>query len=153
MSRLIRYAWALSARIDSERWRRRLTLTLGHQSSLAQEIPLFRSFPPFPLGNDELLLATRPFDRLALNTNDHHFLPLVDTFRRRRSLNFNSPYRSNIRIFSLLFILNAHNSIAFRHISRVFQKFLKSISTGSRQCAMSTNKIQVFNLFYIRRIY
>lgn len=35
--------------------------------------------------------------RPALNTNDHHFLPLV-VFRRRWPLNFNSPSRFDARI-------------------------------------------------------
>jgi len=97
MSRLIRRAWASWARIDSERW---LTLTLGHRSSLAQEdlsLPSSISSLAFATAtaspSPHRRALARPFDRPALNTNDRHFLPPVDVFRRRWPLNFNSPSR------------------------------------------------------------
>jgi hypothetical protein len=107
MSRLIRHAWASWARIDSER--RWLTLTLGHRSSLAQEDPSLpssiSSFSFTASSSPRRCALARPFDRPALNTNDRHFLPPVDVFRRRWPLNFNSPSR----------FACTHSSVAPRH--------------------------------------
>jgi len=132
MSRLIRHAWASWTRIDSER---RLTLTLGHRSSLAQEIPLFRPRPPppprpFPPRNRHAT-CSRPFDRPALNTNDRHFLPLNDVFRRRWPLNFNSPSRFHARILPSLITCDSSLRLV-RYFARLLRKFLVSISTENQ---------------------
>lgn len=79
-------------------------------SSSPSSRPALSSSPhPFPLRHRALLLAARdPFDRPALNTNDRHFLPLIDVFRRRwPPLNFNSPSRFDARILPSHFAITS----------------------------------------------